>query len=108
MATLSKWSTSIIQHFSYSYGYPQVLKEPQSVSIYVYDPTNTVVYTDNRPLPGINPQTGQPWGVGVYEFHVPGTAFLAPTVPEGYYQVVTVAQFPDGSTSGNAETVSVV
>lgn len=105
MADLSKWSSSNITCFSTTFGYGGKPILPESISCYVYDPYNAVIYTTNEPL-SVDPE-GNPLGAGTYRFHVPGILTVT-TKPETYYSVVSVAQYPDGSTAGDAIVVSVV
>src|ERR1035437_6531702 len=97
MASVTRWSSAVTTHFTYARqaNGQLALTAPSSISVYVYDTTNTVVYTDNKPLPSQDPNyIGQ---VGVLEFHTPGQTFIQPTKPETYYTIVAVAQMPDGS-----------
>ena len=107
MASVTRWSSAVTTHFTYArQANGQLgLAAPTSVSCYVYDPTNAIVYTDSRPLPSQDPNfIGQP---GVLEFHPPGQTFIQPTKPETWYTIVAVAQLPDGSLQGSSEIISV-
>ena len=101
MATLTRYSDAIVNHFAYSNANPPALEDAQIISAYVYDPGNSLVYSvPNGAIP-----TGN---TGITQFFLPGVLFTLPTKPETYFTLVTRAQFPDGRISGNAETISVI
>lgn len=101
MADINRGGSSKVRHFCYANSFPKVLTDPASISCYVYDPTNTVVYSDNKPLrdPDFN--------IGVFDFFIPAYAFEQVTKPETYFTITTLAQMADGTMVPSSEQIQV-
>lgn len=101
MSDLSKWSTSKARVYTYDQAVPRALQDPVSISCYLYDPNNVVIYQDNKPLKDSS------FAVGVFDFSIPGVMNLSTTSPTGDYMVVTVAQLQDGTLDADSEIINV-
>jgi len=103
MADISRFSTTRVRAWTYDNSTPRKLTVPASVSCYVYDPTNAVVYSSNEPLATFDSNAN----IIAYDFFVGPMIFLQPTQPQGTYIVTTVSQMVDGALDGGSELINV-
>src|SRR5258708_38474018 len=101
MANVTRRSSAVAQLFLYARDLLGnfTLTNPSSLSTYVYNPSNQLIYTDNRPQYSLS--------TGVYNTFIPSDVLTISTAPETYYQIVTVAQFVDGRIQEQSQNISV-
>lgn len=94
MADTNVGNSLRLKAFAYSEGLPRQIITPDSLTLVLYDPSNVLVYTDNKPIPVAVPDPNNSSNtVTAYYFTLPGNRFTISTKDGAPYLAQVIGSY---------------